>query len=127
MSGKNEVILSGSSPETTNNRMELMGPIEALKRVKDSCNKVSITTDSQYVKNGITMWIKNWKKNGWRTARKKPVFNKELWVELDDLCSKMEIEWKWVRGHSGHLQNETVDKEARRQAESVSAKRRKIS
>ena len=93
---------------TTNNIMELTAVIEALQLVKNSSNIV-ITTDSTYVKNGITDWIHNWKVKGWKTASKKPVKNKELWITLDELCSTHDMEWKWVRGHTGHPGNERAD------------------
>ncbi len=104
--------LSGGEPDTTNNRMEMIGAIEALKCLDDRC-QVVLTTDSQYLRNGITKWIHGWKKNGWRTSDKKPVKNKDLWVDLDELNQKHEIEWKWVRGHNGHPENERCDELAR--------------
>jgi len=100
--------LSGTAIDTTNNQMELTAAIEALSALKDSCHVV-FTTDSQYVKQGITTWMPDWKKRGWRTANKKPVKNQELWKMLDSLCQKHSIEWHWVRGHSGHLENERAD------------------
>ena len=100
--------LCGFSENTTNNRMELVAVIEGLKFIKQNM-EIIITTDSQYVKNGINQWIINWKKNGWKTASKKPVKNKDLWVELDSLVQNKKIEWKWVRGHSGHPENEKAD------------------
>ena len=100
--------IKGSSLLTTNNIMELTAVIEALKLIKKS-SKIVITTDSTYVKNGITEWIHNWKKKGWKTANKKPVKNKELWECLDKLCLKHDIEWKWIRGHTGHTVNERAD------------------
>ena len=103
-----EKTLSGSEMETTNNRMEMTAVIEALKALKRPC-KVAITTDSQYVKNGITQWIAQWKQRGWRTANKKPVKNQELWQSLDELVSQHEISWHWVKGHSGHRENEMAD------------------
>lgn len=103
-----EKTLSGSDPDTTNNRMEMTAVIEALRALKRPC-KVAITTDSQYVKNGITQWISQWKKRGWRTANKKPVKNQELWQLLDDLVNQHEISWHWVKGHSGHPENEKAD------------------
>ena len=105
----NEKHLSGSEKLTTNNRMELKATIEALKAIKHP-SKIKLYTDSQYVKNGITEWIINWKKNGWKTANKKPVSNKELWVELDKNVSLHDIEWFWVKGHSGNHYNEIADK-----------------
>jgi len=100
--------IKGYSKHTTNNIMELTAVIKSLKILKRSCD-IIITTDSQYVKNGITKWIHNWKKNGWKTANKKPVKNKELWVLLDESISGHKIEWKWIKGHSGHPQNERAD------------------
>ena len=107
--GKREKEINGYKSFTTNNIMELMAVIEALKTVRDP-SEIEITTDSKYVKNGITNWIFNWKKNGWRTASKKNVKNKELWVELDNLIQKHSITWKWVKGHSGHQENERADR-----------------
>jgi len=100
--------LSGFSKSTTNNRMELMAVIEGLKTI-ESDEEIIITTDSQYVKNGINLWIKNWKKNGWKTASKKPVKNKDLWIKLDSLVQNKSIVWKWVKGHSGNPGNEKAD------------------
>ena len=105
---KSEKELYGFSPETTNNIMELSAVIEALKSIKRKC-PIIITTDSNYVKNGITEWIHSWKKNHWKTANKKPVKNKELWIELDSLCKLYDIKWEWVKGHSGHPGNERAD------------------
>jgi len=103
-----EKELWGGEPETTNNRMELTAVIEGLKALKRP-SRVRIVTDSQYVKNGMQQWIHNWKRNGWRTAAKKPVKNAELWRELDRLVNLHQVEWEWVRGHSGHPENERVD------------------
>ena len=100
--------LKGYELETTNNRMELIAVIEALRAIKEDL-KIEIITDSQYVKNGINNWIVNWKNNGWRTAAKKPVKNKDLWQELDDLVQNYRIKWKWVKGHSGDPGNERAD------------------
>ena len=100
--------IKGFSSLTTNNIMELKAVIEALKIIKYS-SKIIIMTDSKYVKNGISDWINNWKAKGWKTANKKPVKNKELWQELDNLSSNHEIEWKWVKGHAGHPGNEKAD------------------
>ena len=104
----NEKEINGYKPLTTNNIMELMAVIESLKVISKPF-QIEITTDSKYVKNGITSWIHNWKKNGWKTASKKPVKNKELWVELDRLIQKHNVSWKWVKGHSGHIENERAD------------------
>ena len=103
-----EKEIKGFSEKTTNNIMELKAVIEALKNLKKPC-EITITTDSKYVKNGITDWIHNWKKNGWKTAAKKEVKNKELWIELDSLIKIHSISWDWVKGHSGHPENERAD------------------
>ena len=100
--------ICGSSRDTTNNIMELTAVIKALDSLKEQCHVV-LTTDSTYVKDGITNWIKTWKLNGWKTANKKTVKNQELWKHLDILSTKHDIEWKWVRGHSGHPGNEHAD------------------
>ena len=109
--------IKGSKKNTTNNQMELVAPIEALKKIPKG-NKVQIFTDSKYVKTGITEWIHNWKKNGWKTANKQPVKNKELWIELDILSSKFEINWNWVKAHSTDKLNNEVDLIAREAAKS---------
>ena len=106
--GTTEKEIYGASKNTTNNIMELTAVIESLKNLKKRCELI-ITTDSKYVKNGITEWIHNWKKNGWRTAAKKEVKNKELWIELDSLIQIHSITWDWVKGHSGHPENERAD------------------
>ena len=100
--------ICGSSRDTTNNIMELTAVIKALNSLKEQCHVV-LTTDSTYVKDGITNWIKTWKSNGWKTANKKAVKNQELWKHLDILSTKHDIEWKWVKGHSGHPGNEHAD------------------
>ena len=101
---------SGGEAQTTNNKMELTAVINALKTCQTlGVKKVTISTDSQYVKNGITTWIFNWKRNGWKTASKDPVKNKELWIELDALRSNFEINWTWVKGHAGIEFNEMCD------------------
>lgn len=104
--------LNGYMALTTNNQMELMAAIEALKALKEPCN-VTLTTDSSYVKDGITKWIFNWKKNNWRTANKKPVKNQELWLALDEEIARHNITWQWVKGHDGHTENERADELAR--------------
>ena len=109
----NEKHLSGSEKLTTNNRMELKATIEALKAIKHP-SKIKLYTDSQYVKNGITEWIINWKKNGWKTANKKNVKNKDLWTELDNLSNSFEIKWNWVKAHSTDILNNEVDLLARK-------------
>ena len=101
--------ICGSSADTTNNIMELTAVIKALDTLKEPCHVV-LTTDSNYVKDGITNWINNWKTNGWKTANKKPVKNKELWEKLDILTKKHIIDWKWVKGHSGHPGNEQAER-----------------
>ncbi len=103
-----ERTLHGGEVETTNNRMELMAAIIGLESLQGSC-RVTLTTDSKYVMNGITDWIENWKKNAWKTAAKKPVKNEDLWRRLDDVSQQHEINWQWVKGHSGHHENELVD------------------
>ena len=104
--------IKGSKKDTTNNQMELLAPIEALKKVPKG-SKVQIFTDSKYVKSGITEWIHNWKKNGWKTTNKKEVSNKELWTELDQLNDEFEIIWNWVKAHSTDKLNNEVDLLAR--------------
>lgn len=103
-----EKELFGGAEATTNNRMELMAVIEGLRALKRSC-VVDVTTDSQYVKNGITQWIHNWKRNGWRTAARKPVKNDDLWRMLDEAVARHEVSWHWVKGHAGHPENERAD------------------
>jgi ribonuclease HI len=103
-----EKQLKGADPDTTNNRMELLAAIEALSALKQPCHVV-LTTDSQYVRQGITEWLANWKKRNWRTAAKKPVKNADLWQRLDAAASQHEVEWRWVKGHSGHRENELAD------------------
>ena len=100
--------LCGGERQTTNNRMELMGAISALESLKEPCN-VALYTDSNYVRNGITQWLANWKRNGWKTAAKKPVKNVELWQQLEAACARHTIEWHWVKGHSGDPGNEAAD------------------
>lgn len=103
-----EKTLSGSEPYTTNNRMEMAAAIEGLKVLSAPCN-VLITTDSSYLKDGITQWITGWKRNGWRTKDKKLVKNIDLWKQLDSLMGSHDIEWAWVKGHRGHRENEMAD------------------
>jgi ribonuclease HI len=103
-----EKELYGGEADTTNNRMELMAVIRALEALKRRC-RVKLYTDSLYVMKGITLWIHSWKKKGWRTADKKPVKNDDLWRRLDELAAKHDIEWHWVKGHSGHPENERAD------------------
>lgn len=106
--GKHEKTLSGAEDETTNNRMELMGAIQGLLAVREKC-KIDIYTDSQYVKKGITEWIEDWKLRGWKKADKKPVKNADLWEMLDAAAKKHSVKWHWVKGHSGHPENDRVD------------------
>lgn len=108
-----EKHLYGASPDTTNNRMELMAAIMALESLTRPC-KVRLTTDSEYVKKGITQWLAQWKLRGWRTADKKPVKNQDLWQRLETAVAQHHVEWHWVRGHSGHVENELADALARR-------------
>jgi ribonuclease HI len=103
-----EKMLSGAEPETTNNQMELMAAIQGLEALKRA-SIVVLTTDSQYVRQGITQWIHGWKRNGWKTSQKQPVKNKTLWQRLDAAVEKHKVEWHWVKGHSGHEENERVD------------------
>ena len=111
--GGHEKELYGAEADTTNNRMELTAAIVALESLKRPC-KVALTTDSQYVKKGITEWIGNWKKRGWKTADKKPVKNVDLWKRLDAAMQSHQVEWHWVRGHTGHTENERADQLANR-------------
>jgi Ribonuclease HI len=106
--GKIERSLHGGEKLTTNNRMELLAAIEGLAALKEPC-EVVITTDSQYVRKGITEWLAGWKRNGWRTASKQPVKNADLWQRLDELNQRHTVEWRWVKGHSGHRENEMAD------------------
>lgn len=103
-----EKELRGFEADTTNNRMELMAAISAFEALKRPCQAI-ITTDSQYVKNGVTQWLPNWKKRGWKTANNKPVKNQDLWQRLEAAMAGHQVEWRWVKGHSGHAENERVD------------------
>lgn len=111
--GDREREISGAEADTTNNRMELTAAIRALEALKRSC-KVQLYTDSEYLKRGITEWLEDWKRRGWRTADKKPVKNLDLWQQLEPLAAKHEVEWHWVRAHSGIPDNERVDSIANR-------------
>ncbi|EQD63455.1 ribonuclease H [mine drainage metagenome] len=111
-----ERVLSGGEPETTNNRMELMAAIAALEALRRPC-RVELSTDSQYLRQGITEWVPRWQRNGWRTASKAPVKNQDLWQRLDAAAKPHEVRWSWVRGHNGHPENERVDQAARAAAE----------
>jgi ribonuclease HI len=106
----------GSSPHTTNNRMELAAAIEGLKRLKESCS-VEIVTDSEYLRNGVTNWIHGWKRKGWTTAEKKPVKNKDLWIVLDELVNTHQARWQWTKGHASHEDNNRCDELASRAAD----------
>ena len=114
---KKKIQIKGSKKDTTNNQIELLSPIKALKKIPKGSN-VQIFTDSKYVKSGITEWIHNWKKNGWKTANKQPVKNKDLWTELDLLTNEFKIKWSWVKGHSTDKLNNEVDLIAREAANS---------
>ena len=111
-----EKVLSGGDPATTNNRMELMAAIAGLEALKQA-SRVELTTDSQYVKQGIEQWVPRWRANGWRTADRKPVKNQDLWERLTAAAAPHQIRWHWTRGHSGHAENELVDEHARAAAE----------
>ena len=108
--------ISGSVKDTTNNKMELMAPIMALKQIKQN-NQIEIYTDSQYVRLGITEWVHKWIKNNWQTSKKEPVKNKELWIQLYELTNQFEIKWIWVKAHAGNALNEEVDLLAKKAAE----------
>jgi ribonuclease HI len=112
ISGGNEKEISGGEAGTTNNRMELMAAIMALEAMKRPV-EVHLYTDSTYVRDGITKWIHGWKKNGWKTAAKKPVKNADLWQRLEEAAGRHKVEWHWVKGHAGHPQNERADELAR--------------
>ena len=116
--GEKSIHDSGSEKDTTNNRMELMAVINGLSKLNRFCN-VIISTDSQYVKNGMEEWIHNWTKNGWKGSNKKPVKNVDLWQRLDTLVQKFNVSWEWIKGHSGHTENEFVDTLASNAAESI--------
>lgn len=107
-----EKELKGGEADTTNNRMELIAAIEALESLKRPCT-VELHTDSQYLRQGVTQWVHNWKRNGWRTADRKPVKNEDLWRRLDEALKRHSIDWRWVKGHAGHEMNERADLLAR--------------
>ncbi len=111
--GRHQKELYGGELNTTNNRMELMAAIQGLESLTRPC-KVRLTTDSVYVRSGITEWLPNWKKNGWKTAARKPVKNADLWQRLDQAAQSHEVSWHWVKGHSGHSENERADELANR-------------
>ena len=108
LDGKSQTSISGSEKKTTNNRMELLAPIMALKKIKNK-SEIIIYTDSRYVKDGITEWIKKWKLNNWKSSNKKTVKNKDLWVKLDNSCKKHNVSWKWVKAHAENKYNNLVD------------------
>ena len=114
-----EKELYGGNPETTNNQMEMQAALEALKHLKDEDEIIELYTDSNYLRQGITEWIHKWKKNNWKTAAKKPVANRDLWIEISDLNEKMTVQWNWVKGHAGDPGNERADELANIGAESV--------
>ena len=121
--GAHEKELSGGDPNTTNNRMELTAAIEALNALVRPC-KVKLSTDSRYVMDGLTKWVRGWQRNGWKTADKKPVKNAELWHELIAAAGRHEVEWVWVKGHAGHPDNERADRLASDAANAAGATRR---
>ena len=108
LDGRNQSNISGSENKTTNNRMELTAPIMALKKIKIR-SEITIYTDSRYVKDGITEWIKKWKLNNWKSSNKRPVKNKDLWVKLDSFCQRHNVSWKWVKAHAGNKFNNLAD------------------
>jgi len=116
--GERRKELFGGEANTTNNRMELMAAIKALEALTKPCH-VHLTTDSQYVRQGIMQWMDNWKKRNWQTASKQPVKNKDLWQRLDEAVSRHTVEWHWVKGHSGHPENERADELANKGVEEV--------
>ncbi len=120
--GEDEQVLSGAASETTNNRMELVAVIEAL-RFLTSDHKITLYTDSQYVKNGITVWIKTWQRNGWKTSQKQPVKNQDLWQSLQEALTGHDVAWVWVKGHAGHPGNEHADRVAQEAAQRASVEK----
>lgn len=118
--GDHEREIYGAEVQTTNNRMELMAAIAALENLKEPC-EVELTTDSQYVRQGVMTWMANWKKNGWRTSDKKPVKNQDLWQRLDAVSAHHKMQWHWVKGHSGHAENERCDQLANRAIDEMTA------
>jgi ribonuclease HI len=107
-SGEKTKEMFGSEPHTTNNRMDITAAIEGLRALREPC-EVEVVTDSEYLKNGITTWIKGWKRNGWKTAAKKPVVNQDLWTTLDELVGKHTMQWTWTKGHANHADNNRCD------------------
>ena len=118
--GSDEIELFDGNPNTTNNQMEMQAAIEALKYLKEANQPIDLYTDSNYLRQGITEWIFNWKKNNWKTASKKPVANKDLWIEISELSSVMAVNWHWVKGHDGDPGNERADYLANRGVDNVS-------
>ena len=114
-----EKDLYGGNPETTNNQMEMQAALEALKYLKDKNDVIELYTDPNYLRQGITEWIHKWKLNNWRTAAKKPVANRDLWIEISDLNEKMNVQWNWVKGHAGDPGNERADQLANLGADNV--------
>ncbi len=114
-SGEKTKEMFGSEPHTTNNRMEITAAIEGLRALREPC-EVEVVTDSEYLKNGITTWIKGWKRNGWKTAAKKPVVNQDLWMTLDEIVAKHQMQWTWTKGHANHDDNNRCDELATRAA-----------
>lgn len=119
--GDREKVISGAEPHTTNNRMELLAAIEALESLKRP-SRVSLTTDSQYLRQGVQQWMANWKRNGWRTSQKQAVKNRDLWERLDVLAARHDVTWHWVKGHSGHPENEIADSEANAAIDAMQAR-----
>ena len=118
--GNHERTLYGGERHTTNNRMELTAAIEGLAVLREPC-RVILTTDSQYVRQGITQWLASWKAKGWRTAARTPVKNQDLWHRLDEMAGRHQVEWHWVKGHSGHRENELADALANRAIDELGA------
>ncbi|WP_395375289.1 ribonuclease HI [Marinicella sp. W31] len=116
--GKKEKLLVGKNPDTTNNQMEMKAVIEGLKALKKAC-EITVFTDSRYVMDGYNQWLPGWKAKNWRNSKKEPVKNKSLWQELDEQAARHKISWQWVKGHSGHPENERVDQAARDAAETL--------
>ncbi|MBB5021320.1 ribonuclease HI [Desulfurispira natronophila] len=112
---EHEKTVEGYQANTTNNQMELQAVISGLRALREPC-QIDLYTDSNYLKNGITSWIHQWKRNGWKTSNKKPVANRDYWVELDALARNHQINWHWVKAHNGHIMNERCDEAARKQA-----------
>jgi ribonuclease HI len=116
--GQNTKELFGSEPHTTNNRMELTAVIQGLRAMKEPC-RVTVVTDSQYVKNGITLWIHGWKRKGWKTTTGSPVMNRELWIALEEEAARHKVQWEWVKGHADHADNNRCDELATAAARGV--------